>query len=263
MARKRSFKFDNDSKKFFVNEKEVSDGSTVSANLTTTAQSNITSVGTLTSISITGNATIGGTLLQYGKLTVDVPTAATSTTTGARVITGGAGIGGNVHAANLTATNGVYGTIRTAAQASITSVGTLAGLTVSDDIVPNANATIHLGSTSSRFANIWGSTFRGTSVTAQYADLAEIYRSDRNYIPGTVVVFGGTSEVTVSLTSHDTKVAGVVSTNPAYLMNDREDGSAVALQGRVPCRVLGPVVKGDRVVTSDVRGVAERLDMTK
>jgi hypothetical protein len=93
--------------------------------------------------------------------------------------------------------------------------------------------------------------------------LAEVYRSDRNYIPGTVVVFGGTSEVTVSLTSHDTKVAGVVSTNPAYLMNDREEGVAVALQGRVPCRVLGPVVKGDRVVTSDVRGVAERLDMTK
>ena len=101
------------------------------------------------------------------------------------------------------------------------------------------------------------------STSAQYADLAEVYRSDRNYIPGTVVVFGGTSEVTVSLTSHDTTVAGVVSTNPAYLMNDREDGVAVALQGRVPCRVLGPVVKGDRVVTSDVRGVAERLDMTK
>jgi hypothetical protein len=78
-----------------------------------------------------------------------------------------------------------------------------------------------------------------------------------------VLVFGGTSEVTVSLISHDTKVIGVVSTNPAYLMNSELEGVAVALQGRVPCRVLGPVVKGDRVVTSDVRGVAERLDMTK
>jgi hypothetical protein len=46
-------------------------------------------------------------------------------------------------------------------------------------------------------------------------------------------------------------------------MNDSVEGVAVALQGRVPCRVLGPVVKGDRVVTSDVRGVAERLDMSK
>jgi hypothetical protein len=101
------------------------------------------------------------------------------------------------------------------------------------------------------------------ATSAQYADLAEVYTSDRNYVPGTVVVFGGTSEVTVSLTSHDPSVAGVVSTNPAYLMNDSVEGVAVALQGRVPCRVLGPVVKGDRVVTSDVRGVAERLDISK
>ena len=99
--------------------------------------------------------------------------------------------------------------------------------------------------------------------SAQYADLAEVYVSDKNYVPGTVVVFGGTQEVTVSTISHDPTVAGVVSTNPAYLMNDTVEGSAVALQGRVPCRVLGPVVKGDRVVSSNVRGVAERLDMSK
>jgi hypothetical protein len=101
------------------------------------------------------------------------------------------------------------------------------------------------------------------ATSAQYADLAEIYTSDKKYIPGTVVVFGGDKEVTVSTTSHDPAVAGVVSTNPAYLMNDSAEGAAVALQGRVPCRVLGPVSKGDRVVTSDVRGVAERLDMAK
>jgi hypothetical protein len=101
------------------------------------------------------------------------------------------------------------------------------------------------------------------ATSAQYADLAEIYTSDKKYIPGTVVVFGGDKEVTVSTTSHDPAVAGVVSTNPAYLMNDAVEGSAVALQGRVPCRVLGPVSKGDRVVSSDIRGVAERLDMSK
>jgi hypothetical protein len=101
------------------------------------------------------------------------------------------------------------------------------------------------------------------ATSAQYADLAEVYVGDKHYVPGTVVVFGGTQEVTVSTTSHDPSVAGVVSTNPAYLMNDTVDGVAVALQGRVPCRVLGPVSKGDRVVSSDVRGVAERLDMTK
>jgi hypothetical protein len=101
------------------------------------------------------------------------------------------------------------------------------------------------------------------ATSAQYADLAEIYTSDKKYIPGTVVVFGGDKEVTVSTTSHDPAVAGVVSTNPAYLMNDSVEGVAVALQGRVPCRVLGPINKGDRVVSSDIQGVAERLDMSK
>jgi hypothetical protein len=100
------------------------------------------------------------------------------------------------------------------------------------------------------------------ATSAQYADLAEVYTSDQNYAPGTVVVFGGEQEITISSTSHDPSVAGVVSTNPAYLMNTTALGSAVALQGRVPTRVKGPVAKGDRVVSSDVPGVAVRLDPT-
>jgi len=126
------------------------------------------------------------------------------------------------------------------------------------NIVTSSNNIANIGSVSNRFNTVFA---RATS--AQYADLAEVYVSDKNYIPGTVVVFGGDKEVTVSTVSHDPAIAGVVSTNPAYLMNDSVEGVAVALQGRVPCRVLGPVVKGDRVVTSDVRGVAERLDMSK
>jgi hypothetical protein len=94
--------------------------------------------------------------------------------------------------------------------------------------------------------------------------LAEKYTADSDYSPGTVVVFGGDKEITLSTTSHDPSVAGVVSTNPAHLMNaELENGLPIALQGRVPCRMLGPVSKGDRVVSSDVPGVAERLDMTK
>lgn len=161
-------------------------------------------------------------------------------------------------------------TLTTAAQTNITSVGTLTSLAVSGAITVNSGAAVTaiINGATTGVGNIGSSTVGfntvfAKSTSAQYADLAEVYRSDRNYIPGTVVVFGGTSEVTVSLTSHDTKVAGVVSTNPAYLMNSELEGVAVALQGRVPCRVLGPVVKGDRVVTSDVRGVAERLDMGK
>jgi hypothetical protein len=98
------------------------------------------------------------------------------------------------------------------------------------------------------------------ATSAQYADLAEKYTSDFEYIPGTVLVFGGTQEVTITTQSHDPRVAGVVTTNPAYLMNDSIDGIAVALTGRVPCSVLGPVNKGDRLVTSEQSGVAQKLN---
>ena len=103
-----------------------------------------------------------------------------------------------------------------------------------------------------------------SSVRAQYADLAENYTSDCDVKPGDVVVFGGTSEITKSSISHDDRVAGIVSTDPAYLMNSNlEDGVAVALQGRVPCRVLGPVSKGQNVVASSIPGVAQALDKTQ
>lgn len=101
------------------------------------------------------------------------------------------------------------------------------------------------------------------STSAQYADLAENYVSDSEYEPGTVVVFGGTEEITTTTLSHDTRVAGVISTNPAYLMNSDAVGLPVALTGRVPCRVQGPVNKGDVLVTSELAGVAQRIDNTK
>jgi hypothetical protein len=54
-------------------------------------------------------------------------------------------------------------------------------------------------------------------------------------------------------------VAGVVSTDPAFLMNSAEQGLPVALTGRVPCQVQGPVGKGDLLVTSDLPGTAQKL----
>lgn len=84
------------------------------------------------------------------------------------------------------------------------------------------------------------------------ADLAENYLGDRYYIPGTVLMFGGASEVTMADTD-TTKVAGVVSTNPAHLMNGGLQGSNVvpiALTGRVPCQVIGPVAKGDLMISA-------------
>ena len=106
----------------------------------------------------------------------------------------------------------------------------------------------------------------GKSVQAQYADLAEKYTADADYPPGTVVSFGGDAEITISKIGHDASVAGVISTDPAFVMNtglDDQYVAIVALQGRVPCRVRGIITKGDRLVSSDVPGVAERLDMTR
>ena len=106
-------------------------------------------------------------------------------------------------------------------------------------------------------------TIFAKATSAQYADLAEMYVADATYAPGTVVEFGGNEEVTASQASHSTAVAGIVSTNPSYLMNATQTGNhvvAVALVGRVPCQVVGTFKKGDRLVASDITGVATGLD---
>ena len=115
------------------------------------------------------------------------------------------------------------------------------------DITVTANADVQAG------------TAHLTATTAQYADLAELYTSDKEYTAGTIVVHGGSAEVTQSTTKMDHKVAGVVSTKPAYLMNSEEKGLTVpvALRGKVPVSVIGPVAKGDLIVTSDTPAVGE------
>ena len=92
----------------------------------------------------------------------------------------------------------------------------------------------------------------GSKMQATYADLAEKYRADAEYSPGTVLEFGGTAEVTIAEDS-TRRVAGVVSTNPAYSMNSECQGEFVAelaLTGRVPCKVRGKVSKGDMMVSA-------------
>ena len=92
-------------------------------------------------------------------------------------------------------------------------------------------------------------TFNGTATQAQYADLAEIYTTDQPYEVGTVVEFGGDKEITIA-TEDSTAVAGVISTDPAFLMNKDEHGLPVALRGRVPCKVKGKVKKGQLMVSA-------------
>jgi hypothetical protein len=103
--------------------------------------------------------------------------------------------------------------------------------------------------------------FSGVATTARYADLAEMYEADQLIEPGYVVCFGGTKEVTLCDSDACTRIAGVISTNPAHLMNSAIEGEhtvAVALTGRVPVRVKGVVRKGDMMVaTGDGRARAE------
>jgi hypothetical protein len=146
------------------------------------------------------------------------------------------------------------------------SISAVASITASGQITVNsgANVTAIANGASSGVGNIGASgagfnTVFAKSTSAQYADLAENYSADTEYQPGTVVVFGGSSEITISNISHDTRVAGVISTQPAYLMNAGSDGLPVALTGRVPCQVQGPVAKGDRLVNISA-GIAGRFD---
>jgi hypothetical protein len=105
-----------------------------------------------------------------------------------------------------------------------------------------------------------GTVFAGTAASAYYADLAERYEADAVYEPGTVLVIGGEKEVTITSIFADTRVAGIVSKNPAYMMNSGagtdETHPYIALKGRVPCKVIGPISKGDLLVTSAHPGYA-------
>jgi hypothetical protein len=121
--------------------------------------------------------------------------------------------------------------------------------TFSASIVPSANLTYNLGSSVSWWNNIYG-----TAIHAQYADLAERFEADQPYEPGTVVALGGIKEITSVKDELSDDVFGVISTKAAYLMNsgagDNESHPPVAVQGRVPVKVIGKIKKGDRLVSA-------------
>jgi hypothetical protein len=168
-----------------------------------------------TSISVTG--AVSGASAAFSGASTAGSYSATGTVTGGNLITAG----------TLTVNSGG------AATAIINGAGNTSG---------------NIGSSTG-----WFNTLYATSSKALYADLAENYQADAKYAPGTVVVFGGTAEVTVDAEDSDRRVAGVVSTNPSYVMNaglESDLTATVALTGRVPTMVLGPVKKGDLMVAA-------------
>jgi hypothetical protein len=103
--------------------------------------------------------------------------------------------------------------------------------------------------------DLTANVFHGVATTARYADLAEKYLADAEYDQGTVVCVGGEKEITAS--DWGKRAIGVVSTNPAYMMNSElVGGTYIALKGRVPVKVIGTVTKGDRLISSATLGVA-------
>jgi hypothetical protein len=131
-------------------------------------------------------------------------------------------------------------------------VGDKVSLTATGVVTSDGTQTV--GTSGTPFTAMYATTFYGRATTAQYADLAERFAADAAYAPGTIVTIGGTAEITQENAELSEDVLGVISTDPAYLMNSiaGEDAThpPVALNGRVPVRVIGPVRKGQKLVAA-------------
>ncbi len=261
------------------------------ATVSTAAQPNITSVGTLTGLTVSstisgsidgsaasattagsvdnsvtfnnsGSGAASGTTYNGGTArTISYNSVGAPSTTGTNASgTWGINVSGSAGSAGSATT---AGTVTTAAQPNITSVGTLGSLTVSgttnSGTLQSQTLTSGSNSTSGSIIGDWTLT-SGSTLNATYADLAEKYTADSDYEPGTVVVAGGDAELTVTGQHASHAVAGIVTTNPAQVYNaectagDGEFVVELALIGRVPCKVMGPIVKGDLIVTSENAG---------
>jgi len=140
------------------------------------------------------------------------------------------------------------------------NVGAGSYITVNaDDIAVDATTAATASKVVARDSSgdVFANLFQGTATSARYADLAEKYSGPEDLVPGDVVMFGGDLEVIACEEDSHHAVAGVISTDPAYMMNSEADGHYVALAGRVPCKVTGPVAKGDLMVSSSVKGHAK------
>jgi len=268
----------------------VSSGGNIQSNIAGTTVMTISPglVDIVGNLTVSGNATLSGNILgdriQNGTTQIDIQTAsgnanitvggtsnvAVFATTGA-YITGVTSVSGNVTGGNILTGGLISATGNLTVGGDLNLVGNIVdtgpmflitssngnisflpngtgNINTGANIMPTANATANIGSSSFTYNTIFAK-----ATSAQYADLAEKYTADAEYAPGTVVAFGGTHEVTLSTQDADRRVAGVISTNPSYIMNGGLEGTniaTVALTGRVPCQVTGTVAKGDLMVSN-------------
>jgi hypothetical protein len=206
--------------------------------------SSLTSVGTLTSLNVaTSGITVGNSNEMTISIVASTPTLSVNNGSGLKIRINDIHQGGG--------------------QADFLFMSSDQALAAGGDqrpaFVGDADDTCNIGLPTKPFSQVYADVFNGIATSAQYADLAENYVSDTEYQPGTVLEFGGEFEVTLAEDGTN-RVAGVVTTNPAYLMNSKCEGihiAAIALQGRTPCKIRGNVRKGDMLMSGG-NGFARR-----
>jgi len=226
---------------FNVNDPTITLTGAVTGSATMTNLGNVSIATTATNdptITLAGDLSGSATLTNLGNATLTATIVANSVALGTDTT-------GNYVGAGATSGNGISG--------SVSSEGGTFTVT-SNATNANTGSTIVFRDGSGNFS---AGVITATTTTARYADLAEKYTSDADYDPGTVLVFGGDEEVTECTTKYNKRIAGIISTDPAYLMNSEGSGVTVALLGRVPCKVIGEIRKGDLMVSSDIPGHAQ------
>jgi hypothetical protein len=218
----------------------------------------VASSATLNSLAVNNSGTIGTTLVTGGAATLNSLAVNTSA-----IISGTATVNALVSNGAIQGTtiggsgNATVSSLTVNSSATIPTLGVSTSFTVPSIIHSGTDGTGNIGASGSSFNTVFAK-----ATSAQYADLAEKYEADAEYDPGTVVIFSGDKEITVTKFYADTRIAGAISTAPAYLMNESGNGLPVALRGKIPVKVVGPVSKGDLLVSSETPGYAQRVGMS-
>ena len=222
-------------------------GGNLLASGVTISTNTISATGTVTG----GNLQVSGVLVSTGTISASGNIVANNySSTGVLISTNTVSATGNITGGNIS-TSGVLSVTAGVTAGSVTTAGILtvnSGNAATAIVNGSSNAVGNIGSSSTYFNRLFAQ-----ATTALYADLAEVYEADADYAPGTVVSFGGSKEVTISTTIGDPTVAGVISANPSYLMNNgltADHRAIVALTGRVPTSVTGTVTKGSMMVSA-------------
>lgn len=114
------------------------------------------------------------------------------------------------------------------------------------------------GTVQNNGGNIYAGNITGLAFAARYRDLGEKFEIDNPQPKGTLISFGGEKEITIATKS--TGVNGIIATEPALRMNQTAGNDDthpyITWCGRVPCRVVGNIKKFDKLVLSNIPGVA-------